>query len=257
MTLEKIVSLKRKKVEIEKSIISIENLQKRIRDLDTRDFKGAIGKNKKLNIIGEVKKASPSKGVIREDFDPISIGKIYEKNQINAISVLTEENFFLGKDEYLSLIKKETKIPILRKDFIIDSYQIYQSKELGADAILLIGTLLTKRELIEFQKIAKDINLQCLVEVHNLEELGKVLETGTEIIGINNRNLKTFEVTIETTEELIGYIPKDKVVISESGISNRKDMEYLKSIGVDGVLIGESFMKSKSMENKIKELRGE
>lgn len=257
MILEKIVSLKRKKLEIEKSIMPVKNLKKQIGNLDTRDFKRAIGKKEKLNIIGEAKKASPSKGIIREDFDPISIGKIYEKNQINAISVLTEENFFLGKDEYLSLIKKETKMPILRKDFIIDSYQIYQSKALGADAILLIVALLTKKELMEFQEMAKDINLQCLVEVHNLEELVRVLEIGTEIIGINNRNLKTFEVTVETTEKLIGYIPKDKVVISESGISNRKDMEYLKSIGVDGVLIGESFMKSKSIEDKIKELRGE
>ncbi|WMM24393.1 indole-3-glycerol phosphate synthase TrpC [Tissierella sp. MB52-C2] len=257
MILEKIASLKRKKVEIEKSIMSIENLKKQIRNLDTRDFKRAIGKKEKLNIIGEVKKASPSKGIIREDFNPISIGRIYEKNRIDAISVLTEEEFFFGKNEYLSLIRKETKIPILRKDFIIDSYQIYQSKALGADAILLIAALLTKKELIEFQKIAKDINLQCLVEVHDLDELVKVLEVGTEIIGINNRNLKTFEVKVETTEKLIRYIPKDKVVISESGISNRKDMEYLKTIGVDGVLIGESFMKSKSIEDKIKELRGE
>lgn len=257
MILEKIVSLKRKKVEREKSIIPIENLKKQVRYVDIRDFKRAMEKKDRLNIIGEAKKASPSKGIIREDFDPISIGRIYEKNKIDAISVLTEEEFFCGKNEYLSLIKKETKIPILRKDFIIDLYQIYQSKALGADAILLIAALLTKKELIEFQKIAKDINLQCLVEVHDLEELEKVLETEAEIIGINNRNLKTFEVKIETTEKLIGYIPKDKVILSESGISNRKDIEYLKSIGVKGALIGESFMKSKSIEDKIKELRGE
>lgn len=257
MILDKIALLRRKKVEIEKSIISIEDLKKQITNVDTRDFKRAIERKGRLNIIGEVKKASPSKGIIREDFDPIAIGRVYDENQIDAISVLTEEEFFLGKGEYLSLIKKETKVPILRKDFIIDLYQVYQSKVLGADSILLIAALLTKKELVEFQKVAKDINLQCLVEVHNLKELEKVLKTQVEIIGVNNRNLNTFEVKIETTEKLIHHIPKDMVVVSESGISKRKDIEYLESIGVDGVLIGESFMNSESIEYKIKELRGE
>lgn len=257
MILDKIALSRRNKIEREKTIISIEELKKQIKGWDNRDFKAAIKRKEKLSIIGEAKKASPSKGIIREDFDPIDIGKIYDENKIDAISVLTEEEFFLGKNEYLSLIKKQTKIPILRKDFIIDLYQIYQSKVLGADAILLIASILTKKELVEFQKVAKDINLQCLVEVHDLKELEKILETGVEIIGINNRNLNTFEVTMETTEKLISYIPQDKVIVSESGISNRKDMEFLESIGVDAVLIGESFMKTKSIEDKIKELRGE
>lgn len=257
MILDEIVSSNRKKIEMEKSIISIEELKKQIKDVDNRDFKAAIERKEKLSIIGEVKKASPSKGIIREDFDPISIGKIYDGSKIDAISVLTEEEFFLGKNEYLSLIKKQTKIPILRKDFIIDVYQLYQSKVLEADAILLIAAILTKKELVEFQKVAKDINLQCLVEVHDLKELEKVLETGVEIIGINNRNLNTFEVIMETTEKLISYIPQDKVIVSESGISNRKDMEFLESIGIDAVLIGESFMKTKSIKDKIKELRDE
>ncbi len=257
MILDKIALSRRKKVEIEKSIISIEDLKKQITNVDTRDFKRAIKRKGRLNIIGEVKKASPSKGIIREDFDPIAIGRVYDENQIDAISVLTEEEFFLGKGEYLYLIKKETRVPILRKDFIIDLYQVYQSKVLGADAILLIAALLTKKELVEFQKVAKDINLQCLVEVHNLKELEKVLKTQVEIIGVNNRNLNTFEVKIETTEKLIHHIPKDMVVVSESGISKRKDIEYLESIGVDRVLIGESFMNSESIEYKIKELRGE
>jgi indole-3-glycerol phosphate synthase len=257
MILEEIISLKRIRLEIEKEIVPLEKLKSQIKNMDIRDFKKAIENIGKLNIIGEVKKASPSKGIIREDFDPIFVSRIYDKNQIDAISVLTEESFFLGKGEYLSMIKQETKVPILRKDFIIDSYQIYQSRLLGADAILLIASLLTKKQLDEFQKIARDINLQCLVEIHNLKELEKVLDAGADIIGINNRNLETFEVKLETTEKLIGYIPKDKVIVSESGISNKRDMEYLESIGVDGVLIGESFMKSKSIEDKIKELRGE
>lgn len=257
MILDKIVISRRKKLEEDKSIISVEKLKKQIKNLDTRDFKENISKKEKLNIIGEIKKASPSKGVIREDFDPIVIGQIYNQNGIDAISILTEENFFNGKDEYLSLVKKHTKVPILRKDFIIDEYQIYQSKALGADAILLIANILTKKQLLEFQKIARDINLQCLVEVHDLKELEKVLETKTEIIGINNRNLSTFEVKIETTEKLMSYIPKDKVIVSESGISNREEMKFLESIGIDAVLIGESLMKTKNIKNKIKELRGE
>lgn len=256
MILDKIALSVREKVEKEKSIIFVEDLKKQIENLDTRDFKLAIKRKEGLSIIGEVKKASPSKGIIREDFDPIAIGKVYDENKIDAISILTEEKFFLGKNEYLSLIKRQTKVPILRKDFIIDIYQLYQSKALGADAILLIAAILTKKELIEFQKIAKDINLQCLVEVHNLRELEKVLETGAEIIGINNRNLKTFEVTMETTDTLINYIPQSKVIVSESGIYNRKDMEFLESMGIDAVLIGESFMRAKSMEDKINELRG-
>ncbi|MBB6630740.1 indole-3-glycerol phosphate synthase TrpC [Clostridium algidicarnis] len=257
MILDKIVSSRRKRLEIEKSIMSIEDLKKQITNVDTRDFKRAIKRNGRLNIIGEVKKASPSKGIIREDFNPADISRIYDENKIDAISVLTEEEFFLGNGEYLSLVKKETRVPILRKDFIIDLYQIYQSKFLGADAILLIGALLTKKQLVEFQKVAKDINLQCLVEVHNLKELEKVLETSANIIGINNRNLNTFKVDIETTEKLIHHLPKDIVVVSESGISKRKDMKYLEDAGVDGVLIGEAFMNTISIKDKIKELRGE
>lgn len=256
MILDRIVLSVRKKLEKEKSIIFVDDLKKQIKNVDTRNFKLAIKRKKELSIIGEVKKASPSKGIIREDFDPVNIGKIYDENKVDAISILTEEKFFLGKKEYLSLIKRQTKIPILRKDFIIDEYQIYQSKALGADAILLIAAILTKNQIIEFQKIAKDINLQCLVEVHNLKELEKVLETEADIIGINNRNLETFEVKIETTEKLINYIPKSKVIVSESGISYREDMKFLESIGIDAVLIGESFMKAKSLEYKINELRG-
>ncbi|MCT4607454.1 MAG: indole-3-glycerol phosphate synthase TrpC [Marinisporobacter sp.] len=258
MILEKIVDYKRKKLEEDKKNTSLNQLIKEI-DLGDkrRDFKKCIKENPDISIIAEVKKASPSKGVIREAFDPIAIAKIYDENKVDAISVLTEDRFFQGKDEYLSEIKKQTSIPILRKDFIIDPYQIYQAKVLGADAILLIAGILSRRELIEFQKVATNLGSACLVEVHDQYELETVLSTGADIIGINNRDLRTFETTLETTEKLIEYIPKGKIVISESGIHTRKDMEFLKKIGVDGVLIGESLMRAKSIDAKIREIKGE
>ena len=173
------------------------------------------------------------------------------------MSILTEDKFFLGKDEYLEQVNKTTSIPLLRKDFIIDEYQIYQSKVLGADAVLLIVSILSLEKLIKFKKLADELGLSCLVEVHNKRELDIALDAGVEIIGINNRDLKTFITSLKTTEELIKYIPKNKIVISESGINSRRDMEYLQKLGVNGVLIGESLMKSKNINQKISELRGE
>jgi indole-3-glycerol phosphate synthase len=257
MILDKIVDYTRKKLEEEKIITPFNKIVSQIEACnETRNFKKSIIENKDISIIAEVKKASPSKGVIREDFQPLAIAKEYEKNKVQAISVLTENKFFQGKDEYLSQIKGITSIPILRKDFIIDPYQIYQARVLGADAILLIAAILTKNELIDFQSIAKEIGLQCLVEVHDESELNIVLETEAEVIGINNRDLKTFKTTLETTERLMSFIPKDKAVISESGINTRKDMEFLSNLGVQGVLIGESLMRAKSIDEKLKELRG-
>ncbi|QZY53651.1 indole-3-glycerol phosphate synthase TrpC [Crassaminicella profunda] len=258
MILEKIVAYKRKKVEEEKNSISFNQLIKQIKLCDKgRDFKKCIKEHPDISMIAEVKKASPSKGVVREDFDPIAIAKTYDENKVEAISVLTEDRFFQGKNEYLSEIKKQTSTPILRKDFIIDPYQIYQAKVIGADAILLIAKVLSKNKLIDFQNVATNLGIACLVEVHDQYELETVLATGSDIIGINNRDLKTFKTTLETTEELIKHIPKGKIVISESGIHTRKDMEFLKKIGVDGVLIGESLMRAKSIDEKLRELRGE
>ncbi|WZL74088.1 indole-3-glycerol phosphate synthase TrpC [Clostridiaceae bacterium 35-E11] len=257
MILEKIVAYKKKRLEEEKKIISFNKMISQIEKCDrTRNFKQSIKGKNGLSIIAEVKKASPSKGIIREDFHPISIAQCYEKNKVEAISVLTEEKFFQGKNQYVSEIRKLTSVPILRKDFIIDAYQIYQSKILGADAMLLIVGILSKKELVTFQRIAREIGLQCLVEVHDQLELDRTLDTGADIIGINNRNLKTFKTMIETTEKLIQFIPKDKVIISESGINTTKDMKFLKDLGVDGVLIGESLMRAKSISEKLITLRG-
>lgn len=257
MILDKIVAYKKKKVEEEKQLVPLGDILSQITNCHiTRDFKQSIRGNNTLSIIAEVKKASPSKGIIREDFDPLFIAKCYEANKVEAISVLTEDQFFQGQNQYLSEIKNTSSIPLLRKDFIIDPYQIYQSKVLGANAILLIVSILSKDELKKFQIIAKGIGLQCLVEVHDRLELETVLGTGADIIGINNRNLKTFETNLETTAHLMAFIPKNQVVISESGIHTQEDMKFLETLGVDGVLIGESLMKSKSISKKLIELRG-
>lgn len=211
-------------------------------------FKKALLKED-LTIIGELKKASPSKGEIVKDFNLEKINEFYKKENIDAYSILTEEEFFKGKDEYISLIKGISDKPILRKDFIIDKYQIYESKFLGADCILLIVALL-KDKLKEFYELGKELGLDILVEVHSKEELDLALKINPEIIGINNRNLKNFKVDLENTKELIKYIPKGILTISESGINSFEDIDYIKSLGVDGVLVGEFFMRRFINENK-------
>lgn len=258
MILDRIVKYKKIKVGEEKKVTSLDNILHSMEDCDKRrDFKESFKDKKSMGIIAEVKKASPSKGIIKESFNPTEIAKAYSLNNAQAISVLTEDRFFKGRRDYLNQVRRVTSAPLLRKDFIIDSYQIYQSKVLGADAILLIAAILSKKELIEFKRIAEDIGLQCLVEVHDRFQLEAALEAESEIIGINNRDLKTFKTSLATTENLIKYIPKSKIVISESGIDTRHDMEFLQSLGVKGVLIGESFMRAKSIDDKFKELRGE
>jgi len=257
MILNKIISQKKKMVEKEKFDIPLDILFSQIKGNEQiRDFRNSITNKGDLSIIAEVKKASPSKGVIREVFKPVEIADMFIESKIEAISVLTEEHYFQGSNQYLIQIREITNIPILRKDFIIDAYQIFQSKVLGADAILLVVAVLDVKKLHQFQNIAKDIGLQCLVEVHDKEELEIALEVGADIIGINNRNLNTFETTLETTATLFGKIPKEKTIISESGIHTRADMKYLEEIGVDGVLIGESLMRVESIGSKIQELRG-
>lgn len=258
MILDKIVAYKKKKVVEERRKISIDCILSSINTCEERrNFKKVFEETHGLSIISEVKKASPSKGIIKENFNPVGIAQSYTDNNAQAISVLTEDKFFLGDNAYLNQVRSVTSAPLLRKDFIIDSYQVYQSKALGADAILLIVSILSKEQLLNYQSIAKEIGLDCLVEVHDKSELNLALETGAEIIGINNRDLKTFKTTLATTQALITDIPKSKIVVSESGINTRKDMKFLESIGVNGVLIGESLMRAHSIDDKFKELRGE
>ncbi|MDP4143738.1 MAG: indole-3-glycerol phosphate synthase TrpC [Bacillota bacterium] len=242
MILDDIVAYKRTQIEEEKKIKPLEAFTKEELDRTTRDFKGALSKEY-ISIIAEIKKASPSKGIIKADFDPVKIAKVYDEIAIDAVSVLTEKQFFKGNDEYIAMVKEVNSKPVLRKDFIVDEYQVYQSKALGADAVLLIVSVLGN-ETKKYFELAKSLGLHCLTEVHNKEELDIALEADCNIIGINNRDLKTFNVDLKTTEKLMQYIPKDKVIVSESGIQTSEDIKYLRSIGVNAVLIGETFMRN-------------
>lgn len=216
-------------------------------------FKDAITKNK-INIISEIKKASPSKGDLNINLDVEDLATIYETNGASAISVLTEKDFFKGKDEYLIKVKNKVKIPVLRKDFIVDIYQIFESKIIGSDAILLIADILEENILKEFFLTAKLLNLGVLMEIHDEENLAKALNVGADIIGINNRCLKDFSVDIKNTETLSHIIPNDKVVVSESGINSREDIDFLlKNSKAKTFLIGETFVKSKNPGLKLRE----
>jgi indole-3-glycerol phosphate synthase len=253
--LDKIIAHKKIEIKEQKSLIPLDEIKRRLSDVDdVRGFKKAISRPDKVNLIAEIKKASPSKGIIREDFDPSAIAEIYEQNGASAISVLTDK-FFQGDLSFLKAVRSVTsKIPILRKDFIIDEYQVYQSRLSGADAILLIASVLDLRSLNLLLLIAKDIDLDCLVEVHNEEELIKALASNAEIIGINNRDLRTFNVDLQTTFRLSRLIPDDKIIVSESGISSTEDVKFLSKCGVNAMLVGESLMISKDIAQKIKQL---
>lgn len=255
MILDTIVANKQEEIKIQKSQLPLSELRRTLRDTPpTRDFKAAISMPGQINLIAEVKKASPSKGIIREDFDPIAIARIYQSSGAAAISVLTDERFFQGSLSYLTAIREATSIPLLRKDFIIDEYQIYQARAAGADAILLIAAILELKTMQIFLNIAHSLDLDCLVEVHTESELKKVLDTDAQVVGINNRDLRTFQTNIDTTVQLRKLIPQDKVVVSESGIHSRQDVKMLQECGINAILVGESLMRSADINAKIKEL---
>ncbi len=257
MILDLIIEKRKIRLKAEKEALPIEALRQAAEGSREKraGFKAALKKSG-ISIIAEIKKASPSKGLIRSDFDPLKIAREYEQAGAAAISVLTEEDFFQGKSEYLKQVKRLVGIPVLRKDFIFDSWQVWQSAYLGADAILLIAALLSTEELKSLRLLAGSLGMDALVEVHGSEELNEALESGAEIIGINNRNLKTFDVDIRTTGKLIGDIPPGITIVSESGIDSAADIEHLNSLGADAALIGESLMRAKSINGKMKELKG-
>ena len=245
MILDEIVE--HKKSELKQSIMlkPLREIEEDIKELpEPKDFYGLARNYKGLKIISEVKKASPSKGVICKDFDPVKIAKSYEDNGAFAISVLTDRKFFDGQLEYLSAIKKVVDIPLLRKDFTIDPYQIFEARLYGADIVLLIVSVLDTTQLKEYLEITDSLGMSAIVEVHDTNELEKAIGAGSSIIGINNRNLKTFEVDLSTTEKLIEYIPGHIHVVSESGINDPADIRRLGSLGISTFLIGESFMGS-------------
>jgi len=212
-------------------------------------------KDEPIRIIAEVKKASPSKGVIREDFDPLAIAQAYSNSGANAISVLTEPHFFKGDLEYLTGIRRYVNTPLLRKDFIIDKYQIVEALVYGADFILLIAKALSKQQLKELYDYALHLDLEVLVEVHDKEDLSKAMSCGANIIGINHRNLETFEMDMELCHKLIPMIPNGKIIVAESGVSNQEVIKELSEAGADAFLIGEHFMRQNNIEAEVRKLK--
>jgi len=257
MILTKIIEEKKKEIEIAKEKLPLDKIRKQLTVLpSSRGFRQAISKEHEISLIAELKKASPSSGMLRRDFDPTKIAQVYRAYGAKALSILTDEKFFQGKPAYVDTVRKEVYLPILRKDFILDKYQVYESKLLGADAILLIADLLSRSELFQFLEICKNLAMDAVVEIHNEEDLHKSLSVDSQIIGINNRNLHTFEVHLEVTSNLVRSIPEDKTIISESGIKTYEDVMFLKSLGVDAVLIGETFMRSDDIGSKVREIMG-
>lgn len=257
MILDDIIAYKRQEVSWSRERMPLADVIAMARDMEpVRGFGRALSAGGGIRLIAEVKKASPSKGVIREDFDPLEIARIYEDSGAACISVLTDRRFFQGSLDYISLIRPAVAIPLLRKDFIIDAYQIFEARARGADAVLLIAACLEKSQLEDYMGIAGELALDVLVEAHTYKELDRVLLAGAEIIGINNRDLSTFTVDIGTTLSLINDIPDDRIVVSESGIRSRDDVLRLQQAGVDAILVGESLMRERDIGKKVRELLG-
>lgn len=257
MILDEIVRRKRERLQESKIKFPLNDIKEKIRDLaPDREFKKAIKREKgnAIKLIAEIKKASPSRGIIRGDFDPVEIASIYEGKGASSVSVLTEEDFFMGKLSDLSAVRKSVKLPILRKDFIFDDYQVYESRLNGADAILLIASILERLQIEDLMGLAGELGMDSLVEIHNMKELDRALMAEAEIIGINNRNLETLKVDIDTTFKIIRDIPLKKIVVSESGIKGRKDIERIEEERIDAILVGTAFMEADDIGKKVEEL---
>lgn len=262
MILNDIVAHKKRELEEIKTNQSLDEVKRKLKDVPLpRDFYGVFNSTDKkvkgeTRIIAELKKASPSKGLICPSFDPLEIGRIYAENGASALSVLTESRFFQGDLGFLQRLKNELSLPLLRKDFILDEYQVYESLLAGADAFLLIARILEAHELRNLISLAHELNLATLVEVHSEEDLEKTLSSEARLIGINNRNLDTFEVDLNTTLSLLPSIPDGLLVISESGISSRDEILELQKKGVNGFLIGEALLREEDKGKKLQELIG-
>ena len=254
--LSEIAAYKREFVADRKRERSLADVRSQARDTQTpTDFMGALTADG-IALIAEVKKASPSKGVIRADFDPEWIADAYAANGARCLSVLTDEAYFQGCDAYLQMAKVVAGLPVLRKDFTIDEYQLYEARVIGADAVLLIVALMDSSQLDDYLGLAEELELDALVEVHDGAELARAKAAGARLIGVNNRDLRTFETTLETTFALVEQMPEGAVVVSESGIGNRGDVERLEAAGVDAILVGESLMREADIGAKVRELLG-
>jgi indole-3-glycerol phosphate synthase len=261
MILDKILATKRDELAAAKALESEEQLISRcarVKEIP-RGFARVLRAARaggRTALISEVKKASPSKGLIREDFDPIAIARTYQQGGATCLSVLTDEQYFHGHLDYLQQIREQVKLPLLRKDFIIESYQVYQARVAGADAILLIAAALSDAQMIELASLARELKLDTLLEVHNEEELERALKIDVDLIGINNRDLKTFVTDIAVTEQLAARIPAAQLAVAESGIYSRADVERLAAAGAGAFLVGESLMREDDIVAKLQELLG-
>lgn len=259
MILDEILKCKAQEVLAARQGLPLAELQARLPDAGAiRPFTAALRRcgSKHAAIIAEVKKGSPSKGVIRPDFDPVAIARSYQRGGAACLSVLTDERFFFGRLEYLNLIRAEVDVPLLRKEFIIDPYQVYEARVFGADAILLIASALEDGVLCDLAGLAVDLGLDVLLEIHDETELERALRVTTPMLGINNRNLKTFKTDLGVTERLLPLIPSDRLVVAESGIRSRRDICRLQQAGAGAFLIGESLVREQDIEGKLAELCG-
>ena len=257
--LSEILATKHTEVKFRMEHTSAHAMQEKLMDAPpARDFRAAIANSSEVAMIAEVKKASPSKGIIREDFDPVQIAKIYAANGAACLSVLTDEKYFQGKLDDLSNIRDVVDVPLLRKDFIVDSWQIVESRAAGADAVLLIVAALSPKDLSCFIRLASDYSLAALVEVHDADELKEAIDAGADLIGINNRDLHTFRTNLKVTLDLVANLPADpkRLIVSESGIFTRADVLKLQAVGVNAVLVGEALMREADIGAKLNELRG-
>lgn len=245
--LARIEIYKRKEIEVSKQQISPEAMQKLAKHASVpRGFSAAIEAHLKEGrpaLIAEIKKASPSKGLIRSDFDPPKLARAYQEGQASCLSVLTDEPSFQGHPDFLKMAREASGLPVLRKDFLYEPYQVYQSRAWGADCILVIMASVTDLEARDLVATAHDLGMDVLVEVHDIYEMQRAIPLGTKLVGINNRDLRTFEVTLETTEKLAPSVPKDRIIVAESGISNNADIVRLGAAGVGTFLVGESLMR--------------
>jgi len=257
MILDKIVENKIQEVKNRKIEEPVVVLKEKIDTSDKpRDFVSGISKHGEMNLIAEIKKASPSAGVIKEDFSVEKIAEAYKMAKVDAISVLTDKKFFQGEIKYINIVKNIANVPILRKDFIVDEYQIYESRAYKADAILLIVRILERSQLADYLAMAAELGMAALVEVHSEKELEQALYCNAEIIGINNRDLDTLEVDIETSLRIKEEVPEDKIIVSESGIRTRNDVEELYKYGIHAILVGEILMRSNDIKSEIQKLIG-
>ncbi len=255
--LERIVATKRVEIAAAKLRVPASDLERDIESMPAcRDFAGALRHPGAVTVIAEVKKASPSAGVIRADFDPVQIASVYERHGAAAISVLTDEHYFQGHLDYLRAVRAVVAIPVLRKEFILERYQLLEARTAGADAVLLIAEILPGEELANLHRDAMALGLDVLVELHDADQLPRVLDCGATVVGINNRNLRTFVTRLEQTLELRPRIPAGIVVVSESGIRTNRDLELLRAAGVDAVLVGESLMRAPDIGAALDALRG-